>query len=91
MKLLIEFEGADDTIYDFNNTVILKEKEDAVDLVWENFDFETNLILSESTIKVPVLIIPPGFLGFQITHLSQPEPDPNKVDDEIQSLYHLLG
>lgn len=75
LKLIIEFDNT--PISSFHNSVVLPSgtKMQVEDLWLAEFQTET----------MPVLLIPPGFLGFQVIKKDIP------ADDSLENLFHLLG
>ena len=54
---------------------------------------ETDLIVARSSAMVPVLVIPPGHIGFKLVR-SEMSPDYDKkvsAAEEVKNLYHMLG
>jgi hypothetical protein len=56
LQLLIQFTNTADPIRDFNNFAVFTDE----------IDVERDLILARSEESVPVLAVPPGYIGFQI-------------------------
>lgn len=82
IQLLIGFTDAADPIHDFNNCAIFDQA----------IDVENDLVLARSTETVPVLTVPAGYLGFEISDRPELEvPDPDTGVDELSALYQLLG
>ena len=79
--LLIEFTNSSDPIHDFNNYAVFEEV----------IDVETDLVLARSDRSVPVLMIPPGFLGFQIDDRPEAFVVTHDAAGELSVLYQLLG
>jgi hypothetical protein len=87
VALLIAFTDNADPIHDFNNCAVFS------DALASQINLDNDLLLARSQETVPVLAIPPGFVGFAID--DRPElhgPDnPNSGVDELSVLYQLLG
>ncbi len=85
VPFLIQFTEPADPIYDFNNYAVFTAA----------IDVETDLVLARSDKSIPVLTIPPGFLGFQIDDRPEAQPDGNSEqnngEEELNVLYQLLG
>jgi len=94
VHLIIEFTNTDDLIHNFNNAVRLKKDythpdTNIVDL--QSIDMENDLVLARSEAIIPVLVIPPGHIGFKVDDRVSPEDDPDSAVDEAKHLYHMLG
>ena len=86
LPFLIEFTNPSDPIHDFNNYAVFTQA----------IDVENDMVLARSTESIPVLTIPPGFLGFQIddrpeSPAEQESGAPNDGPGELNVLYQLLG
>lgn len=82
LPFLIQFTNTSDPIHDFNNYAVFSA----------TIDVDKDLLLARSDKTIPVLTIPPGFLGFQINDRPQAEPPAdNDAVEELKVLYQLLG
>ncbi|TNE61371.1 MAG: hypothetical protein EP344_06155 [Bacteroidetes bacterium] len=75
LSLLIEYELADDPIFDFHNTIVLKNQTDPEFL-------ENNLLLAvveDEAYDIPVPALPPGFVGFKYETI-EPDTTPVKLN-----------
>lgn len=82
---LIEFTDSDDPIYDFNNYAVFNEV----------IDVDQDLVLARSSETIPVQVIPPGYLGFQIDDRPESSSGQDSIQNngvnELSVLYQLLG
>ncbi|MBK8968105.1 MAG: hypothetical protein IPM36_15855 [Lewinellaceae bacterium] len=80
VHLIIEFTNTADPIHKFNNAVLLANPVDA----------EKDLVLARSSATVPVLVIPPGHIGFRLSR-EIPATPAKDAKAEAAGLYHMLG
>lgn len=96
LHLIIEFTKDDDPIHPFNNAVLLKPAQyqranpETNTPETHDIDMETDLVLARSSAMAPVLVIPPGHMGFRLVR-DIPEEDLSSAKDEAANLYHMLG
>lgn len=79
LSLLIEYEIDGDPIFDFHNTVVLKNQTDP--------DFlENNLLLAlVENYDIPVPVLPPGFVGFKYnTQAPDTQPEQLNLDTGVE-------
>ncbi len=80
VHLIIEFRNTADPIHKFNNAVMLANPVEA----------EKDLVLARSSATVPVLVIPPGHIGFRLSR-EIPATPAKDAKAEAAGLYHMLG
>lgn len=81
LTFLIQLTDPSDPIHDFNTCAVFTAE----------IDVETDLVLARSDESIPVLSMPPGFLGFQIDKRSRVPATENDALRELNVLYQLLG